>query len=512
MNGFSEKVFLELSMPNDEDSVSDQKRIQSALRDRGFEHVTFPLHILRALYPMCRNANFRITVTLVYRETDWVLTAVEPGDQTHMHYGIAVDYGSTTIVMQLIDMRSGTVIDQVKAVNGQTAYGTDILTRITYSLEDPSHMDDLQKVTVDTFQDLLHQLSDRTGINATECGAMIVSGNTTMIHFLLRLNAWTVFASPFAPVTAEPGWVWGRELGLDFAGVLYIIPAASNYIGGDIVSGLLKVDIHKKEETSLFFDIGTNGELVIGNRDWMIAGAGAAGPALEGYISRYGMRAAPGAIDTVRIAGNELSFTTIEGKRPIGICGSGIIDLLAQMLLAGWISMAGDLNPEASDRIRYLSDEQQYAAVYATESESDTGEPLFFTQTDIRQYLDTKAAAYTMVDCLLDVAGCSMEEISHCYLSGAFSAHSDLESAITIGMFPDIPREKYSAYANTSLDGARILLLDRDRLLELQELTDKIYCIQFASIPDFLIRMQAAKFIPHTDLSRYPSIAKKINR
>ena len=127
MNGFSEKVFLELSMPNDEDSVSDQKRIQSALRDRGFEHVTFPLHILRALYPMCRNADFRITVTLVYRETEWVVTAVEPGDQTHMHYGIAVDYGSTTIVMQLIDMRSGTVIDQVKAVNGQTAYGTDIL-------------------------------------------------------------------------------------------------------------------------------------------------------------------------------------------------------------------------------------------------------------------------------------------------------------------------------------------------------------------------------------------------
>jgi len=140
MNGFSEKVFLELSMPNDEDSVSDQKRIQSALRDRGFEHVTFPLHILRALYPMCRNADFKITVTLVYRETDWVVTAVEPGDQTHMHYGIAVDYGSTTIVMQLIDMRFGTVIDQVKSVNGQTVYGTDILTRITYSLEDPSHI------------------------------------------------------------------------------------------------------------------------------------------------------------------------------------------------------------------------------------------------------------------------------------------------------------------------------------------------------------------------------------
>lgn len=512
MKGFSEKVFLQLDMPSEDAPISDQKRIQHALSEHGYDHVSFPLHILRGLYPMCRDSGFAITVTLVYRETDWVITAVEPCDQTHNHYGLAVDYGSTTIVMQLIDMRSGAVIDQVKALNGQAEYGTDILSRITYSLEDPSHIDDLQKVTVDTFQDLLHQLSDRSGIDATKCGVMIVSGNTTMIHFLMRLNAWTVFAAPFAPVTAEPGWIWGKELGMAFDGILYIIPAASNYIGGDVVSGLLKVDIHKKEETSLFFDIGTNGELVIGNREWMIAGAGAAGPALEGYISRYGMRASPGAIDTVKINENELSFTTIEGKKPVGICGSGIIDLMAQMLLAGWISMAGDLNPEASDRIRYLSDELQYAAVYATESESDTGKPLFFTQTDIRQYLDTKAAAYTMVDCLLDTAGCSMEEISHCYLSGAFSAHSDLESAITIGMFPDIPREKYSAYANTSLDGARILLLDRDRLRELQELTDKIYCIQFASIPDFLIRMQAAKFLPHTDMSRYPSILDKLNR
>ena len=512
MKVFSEKVFLQLDMPSEDASVSDQKRIEQALSEHGYDHITFPIPVLRKLYPMCRNADFHITVTLVYRDTDWVVTAVEPGDQTHNHYGLAVDYGSTTIVMQLVDMRSGTVIDQVKTVNGQTEYGTDILSRITYSLEDPSHMDELQKATVDTFQDLLHQLSDRTGIDSSQCGIMIVSGNTTMIHFLLRLNAWTVFAAPFAPVTAEPGWVWGRELGMEFDGMLYIIPAASNYIGGDIVSGLLKVDIHKKEDTCLFFDIGTNGELVIGNREWMIAGAGAAGPALEGYISRYGMRAAPGAIDSVKIHGNELSYTTIEGKKPVGICGSGIIDLLAQMLLAGWISMAGDLNPEASGRIRFISDEQQYAAVYATENESDSGEPLFFTQTDIRQYLDTKAAAYTMVDCLLDVAGCSMDDIFHCYLSGAFSAHSNLESAITIGMFPDIPREKYSAYANTSLDGARILLLDRDRLHELRELTDKIYCIQFASIPDFLIRMQAAKFLPHTDLSRYPSIALKLEK
>jgi len=508
--GFSQKVFLKLDMPTEDSPVSDHKRLLRGLAAQGFAPVSFPLHILRQLYPMCRDCGFALTLTLVWREMGWTVTGIEPGDRTGSHYGLAVDYGSTTIVMQLVDMRSGTVIDQVSTVNGQTRFGTDILTRITYALEDATHADELQQATVASFQSLLQQLSDRNGVDTTRCGAMIVSGNTTMIHFLLKLDAWTVFASPYAPVTADPGWIWARELGMDFDGLLYIIPAASNYIGGDIVSGLLKVDIHKKEETSLFFDIGTNGELVVGNREWLIAGAGAAGPALEGYISRHGMRAAPGAIDQVQIKDGVLTFTTIENEKPVGICGSGIIDLVAYMFLSGWINMAGDFDPAASDRIRYLPEEAQYAAVYATEEESASGEPLFFTQTDIRQYLDTKAAAYTMVDCLLDVAGCRLEDIAHCYLSGAFSAHSNLESAITIGMFPDLDRAKYSAYANTSLEGARILLLDRTMLEELQMLMEHIFCFQFASIPDFLVRMQAAKFLPHTDLDRYPSIKARM--
>ena len=510
MEGFSKKEFLQLTMPTEETPLSDQQRIRLALNTLGYEPVTIPLSILRQLYPMCRDCGYDITVTLVYRETDWVVTAVEPGDTTHSHYGLAVDYGSTTIVMQLIDLHSGTVIDQAKAVNGQTAYGTDILTRITYSLEDAAHVDDLHEATVKTFDGLLMQLTEQTGIDVRNCSVMIVSGNTTMIHFLLKLNAWTVFASPFAPVSADPGWIWGQELGMDFAGLLYFIPAASNYIGGDIVSGMLKLDIHKQDQTSMFFDIGTNGELVLGNKDWIIAGAGAAGPALEGYISRYGMRAAAGAIDKIVIDGEALRFTTIGNKKPVGICGSGIIDLLAQMRLHGWINIAGELNPEVSPRIVYLEAEQQYAAVYATAEEAALGTPLFFTQTDIRQYLDTKSAAYTMIECILEPAGVTEQELGHCYLSGAFSAHSDLESAITIGMFPDLPREKYTAIANTSLDGARILLLDRSRLQDIHQLLDTIYCVQFASIPDFLVRMQAAKFIPHTDMNRYPRIQAKL--
>ena len=506
MESFSKKEYLSLKMPTEEIPVSDQKRIELALHALGYDHVTIPLKILRKLYPLCRSAGFDITVTLVHREFDWVVTDVEAGDQRHHHYGLAVDYGSTTIVMQLVDLNSGAVIGEEKVVNGQVSYGTDILTRITYSLEEESHVADLQAVTMDTFRLLLEKLTETTGIDAGKCPIMIVSGNTTMIHFLLGLNAWTVFASPYAPISTDPGFLWGSELGMDFDGLIYIIPSASNYVGGDIVSGLLKLDIHKREETGMFFDIGTNGELVIGNKDWLIAGAGAAGPALEGYISRYGMRATPGAIDTVKIQGSALTYTTIESRKPVGICGSGIIDLLAQMRQNGWINIAGILEPSASERIVFLPEKQEYAAVYATAEESATGLPLYFSQTDIHQYLDTKAAAYTMVDCLLETAGISPEALDRCYLSGAFPAHSDLEAAITIGIFPDLPREKYTVLKNSSLDGARTLLLDRVRLEEAKELAENIYCVQFASIPDFLIRMHAAKFIPHTDLARFPSV------
>ena len=506
MEGFSRKEYLSLKMPTEEVPVSDSGRIRLALQALGYDPVEMPLEVLRRLYPMCREADFDITVTLVHREYDWVLTDIEPGDQRDSHYGLAVDYGSTTVVMQLVDMNSGAVVAEEKAVNGQVIYGTDILSRITYSLEGEQHLRQLQQVTADTFQHLLETLRESSGIDTARLPVMIVSGNTTMIHFLLGLNGWPVFASPYAPVVEDPGFFRGRELGMDFAGLVYIIPAASNYVGGDIVSGLLTLDIHKKDGVSMFFDIGTNGELVIGNKDWIVAGAGAAGPALEGYISKFGMRAEAGAVDSVKISGKEMRITTISGAKPVGICGSGIIDLLAQMRRSGWMDVSGSLEPAVSERIVFLPEQQEYAVVYAPAEETPDGKPRYFSQTDIHQYLDTKAAAYTMVDCLLDSAGVRPEELEMCYLSGAFAAHSDLESAITIGIFPDLPREKYRVLKNSSLDGARCLLLDHSRLKEAGELAENIYGIQFASIPDFLVRMQAAKFVPHTDRERFPSV------
>ena len=510
MKNLAEKVFLSMDPPTEEDPRSCQQRVCEALAVCGYPNARIPLRTLQRLYANCLAGEYRITATLVRCSEDWVAVATEPGDTRGSLYGLAVDYGSTTIVMQLVDLNTGAVAAQASEANGQRQYGTDILTRITCVLGDPARADDLQRATAETFNRLLARLTTETGVSARDCPVMVVSGNTSMIHFLLKLNAWTVFASPFAPVTTRPDWLRGDELGLDFPGMVFIIPSASNYIGGDIVSGLLTIDLQKKAEIGLFFDIGTNGELVIGNREWLLAGAGAAGPALEGYISRYGVRAQPGAIDSVAIRGAVLSATTIGNRPPIGICGSGIIDLIAQMRLNGWINIAGELNPDASPRIRWLEDSSEYAVVYADAAESGLGVPLSFSQTDIRQYLETKAAAYTMVDCLLELAGCRIDDVAHCYLSGAFSAHSNLESAITIGMFPDLPRDRFSCIANSSLDGARTLLLNRDRLEDVRFLTERLYCVQFASIPDFTVRMHAAKFIPHTDMHRFPSVAARL--
>ena len=510
MNGFSKKICMELIPPTEENPVSDQQQLMQALAELGYAPVQVSLNALRMLHPACISGEYRITVTLVLQSGMWHVVNVEAGDTRNLHYGLAVDYGSTTIVMELVDVLSGSTIARETLPNGQRAYGTDILTRITHAMQDAAHAQELRNVTLDTFNRLLEALSQRTGIDTANVPVMILSGNTTMIHFLLQLDGWTVFSSPYAPVTLNPGWFSGRELGMNFNGSVYIIPAASNYIGGDIISGLLTLDFHRQDGLGVFFDIGTNGELVMGNRHWLLAGAGAAGPALEGYISRFGVRAQPGAVDSVSIRDGELLLTTIGGARPIGICGSGIIDLIAQMRLSGWINIAGELNPAASPRIRRPEGAQEYAVVYADENESGRDEALYFSQTDIKQYLETKAAAHTMVDCLLEAAGCSEDDIDKFHLSGAFSAHSNLESAITVGIFPDLPREKFALIPNSSLDGARKLLLNRDLLAEAEELTQRLYCVQFASIPDFIIRMYAAKFIPHTDMQRYPSIAARV--
>lgn len=510
MKGFSQKIYLTLDPPTEEENQADRERIVSALEDLGYSPVKMSLPALRSLYPLCRENEWKITVTIVFTENDILVTAVEAGDTTGEHYGIAVDLGSTSVVMQLVDVNTGEICAEAREMNRQIAYGNDILTRIVYANESQEHLQEVTDATLKTITVLLENVCREAGVLPEKCPVMIVSGNTTMIHFLLGLNAATVFFAPYAPVAYDEGFFTGQEMGLAFPGMVYIVPAIANYLGGDITSGLLTTDFYKKDGLAAFFDIGTNGELVIGNSSFLIAGAGAAGPALEGDISKYGMRAEDGAIDTVTINGAELSFTTIGNKKPVGICGSGIIDLLAQMRLNGWIDVTGTLKPEASSRICYVEESEENVAVYALPEESGNGEMLYFSQTDIRQYTATKAAAHTMVDCLLESVGLTEKDLDKYYTSGAFGTYANLESAITIGIFPDLPRESFVCLKNSSLNGARELLLNRERMKDIRYLRETIYYVQLSTVPDFMIKMQASKFIPHTNMENYPSVMAKL--
>lgn len=495
MEGISKKIYLELEEPTEEDSRSCQMRITDAMKREGIDaHMT--LRVMRKFHPLCEIAGWKVTVSLAWDGSMWVMTDLEAGDTVKEHYGLATDLGSTTVVTRLIDCNTGDVLAESNHYNRQIAYGTDILTRIFYSKDNPAALEEMRQAAVDTILENLKEIEDMTGIRPGECIQMAVSGNTTMIHFLLGLDAFCVFSTPYAVRADRPGFLLGEELGIPVSGYVFCYPGKSNYLGGDITSGLIATKMYREEEICVFFDIGTNGELVIGNREFLLCGAGAAGPALEGGVVKTGMRAVKGAVDRVRIVDGVFRNHVLGEGKPEGICGSGIVDMLAELFRNGWIDIRGRLEPEKSLLI------QKKDGSWGVEYEQG----LFFYQEDINEFLRTKAAAYTMVEYMLRESGVPMEEISKFYVSGAFGKHVSKESAITIGMYPDMDRERLISPGNTSLDGAAEVLLHKNVLDEIDGILDKMVYIQFGAVEDFLHMMVAAQAIPHTDLERFPSV------
>ena len=509
IQALTRKILLKISPPGNGDIIGDQERIQNALTQE-YGAVRFSRHLLKKVYPLCREANWEISLTLVKNGPTWELVELEPGDQRHRHFGIAVDLGSTSVAMRMVDLNTGRVLGEESRLNDQIQYGDDILSRIFYAKNKPEHLIAVQQATVSTFNALLHRLEETTGIKAQESCMMVVSGNTTMIHFLLGIDPWPIFEYPFAPVFNHTGYLEARDLGLNTSGYLYCMPSVANYLGGDTVSGLLVAGLHEKDELGLFIDIGTNGEMVLGNKSFLVAGAGAAGPALEGGISKNGMKATAGAVDSVIIAEDKLSLTTIGGQRPLGICGSGIVDLIAQMLLSGWIDFSGRFNPEKSPRI--VIRDGEYGVLYASRDESGNGEELLFTQRDMSQFIDTKAAASTMVAYLLERLGVEPLDVDRLYISGAFGTYINLESAITIGLYPDLPRERFVSLGNSSLKGAYALLTNGEKMEEVAMLQERIEYLEFGAATDFISRMYAARFLPHTDFDLYPTVKAALKK
>ena len=499
--GITQKKYLELSPPSEEDARSSQMRILDALKEEGIT-AKLSLRVLQKLYPVCDEADYCITVSLAYDGTIWQAVDLEAGDTRETHYGYAADLGSTTVVIRLVNCRDGRILAEESEYNRQTAYGTDILTRIFACKDKPDVLRDLRACTVETFTLLFEKIRIKTGIAPSDVLSMVVSGNMTMIHFLLGMDPFCVFSSPYAVRADRVGFLLAGEMGFPMKGCVYCVPGKSNYLGGDILSGMIATELYKKEAISVFFDIGTNGELVVGNRDFLLCGAGAAGPALEGGVVKTGMRASDGAVDAITIEDGVIHAHVIGEGKAKGICGSGIIDLIAELFLNGWIDLFGTLQPEQSGNIREDREYGEWCVEYE--------EGLYFYQSDIAEFLRTKSAAYTMVEYVLSESGISMNEIDRFYAAGAFGKHVSKESAITIGMYPDMDRDRLICVGNTSLDGAEKILLDRTCIEDLDRILEEMVYIQFGQVSDFISMMAAAQAIPHTDLERFPSVQKKL--
>lgn len=507
MNSLSKKIYLELPKPKTGDVVADQERLLRELK-KEFGKTELSYGVLRRDYRNFRSEDWKVTATLLWNGEHWEVSMIESGDTRKSHYALAVDLGSTMIAMALLDMNSGETIAEEGAPNPQIKIGTEILSRIFYGKDDEEHLRELQQYVISAFDHLMTALSEKTGIDCKNTTVMVVGGNTTMVHLLLGIDAFSIFMTPFAPVLNHTGYLNPQELGLSTNAMVYCIPSIANYLGGDIISGILAVDMLKEDRLCLYMDIGTNGEMVIGNKEFMFAGAGAAGPALEGGVSKYGMRAEEGAVSGVSIEKGVLKISVIGGGKAKGICGSGIVDLLSVMLINGWMDKQGKLNDGMSSRIAMVNGEK--ALIYATAEEGENGEPRYFTEGDIAAFREIKSAAYTMVACLLEAAEVEIESVDVIYAAGGFGQYINVESAIDIGMYPDVPLDRFQVVGNGSLKGAYKMLTQREYMETLKDVTENIYYLEFGTFKNFIHMMQAATFFPHTELQRYPTVMAKL--
>ncbi|WP_027357518.1 ASKHA domain-containing protein [Desulfofundulus thermocisternus] len=495
------KFYLELSEPSLEDNRADVDRLAAAV-EKLLGPVTVPLELMRRIPGVLRDACWRVTVTVgMVAPGVWSLVDVEPGNTVRRHYGLAVDIGTTTVVVYLVDMHNGQILGKAAGYNGQVALGEDILTRI-YLAGTPGGLEQLQRAVLDTLNGLISRVAGEHGLAGREISAVAVGANSTMVHLFLGLDPSRICMAPYIPVVNNPGFIPAGQLGLKINPLapVYCLPSVGSYVGGDVVAGVLASGLHRQPELALFVDIGTNGEIIMGNRDWLVGCAGAAGPALEGGVAECGMRAEPGAIDSISIdpGTGRVRYTTIGGAPPAGICGSGLVDCLAELLLAGIVDRAG----------RFRDGRREFVVVPA--AESATGRDIVVTQVDINNLMRTKGAVNAALELLLESVGCELSDIDRFYAAGAFGQYLHLESAITIGLYPDLPREKMIRLGNASGEGARLVLLSNRKREEAEAIARNITYFELNANQVFMNKFIGSKFLPHTNLDYYPTVKAKL--
>jgi uncharacterized 2Fe-2S/4Fe-4S cluster protein (DUF4445 family) len=505
------RMDLALPPPSVEDHVSDLERVLRAIsRKAGIEEAAAENAVLRKLAAAVRDQDGRIDAVLLDGRQGWTILDVEPRRDGRRICGVACDVGTTTVALYLVDMETGEILGAAASYNQQLKCGEDVISRIDYARK-PERLEELQGLAASTVNHLVEQAARAAGVSASDIYYGSFAGNTTMTHLFLGLPPRHIREEPYVPTAREVPRVAARELGLSLnpQARIQFAPAVGSYVGGDITAGLLATPVLRDSDTvSLFIDAGTNGELVVGNRDWLVACACSAGPAFEGGGMKCGMPAGDGAIETLEIGpGGQVHYQVIGGGRPRGLCGSGLVDLLAELLIRGLIDKSGKLN-EAPLGPRLVRSDDGAAFLIEEAARCAWGRDLVITERDIANLVRTKGAVFSACSVLLKNVGLTFDQIGAFYIAGGFGQHLGIESAIRIGLLPDLPRDKFHYLGNTSLCGAYLILLSGRNEEMVGEIARKTTYVELNTEPGYMHEYTGALFLPHTDIGLFPTVKK----
>ena len=503
---------LKLSLPSLNDNTADADRLIQALKSRlGADDIAVDLDLMRALPDILRNADYHVRCVLYKDRGGWGISGVLAAEDSTPVLGLAVDLGTTRVVLRLVNLSDGRSLAESSFDNPQLSVGPDILTRIHHA-DSPEGQSHLQRLIVEGLNQQVAALCASCGFAATDVYLMAIAGNTAMTHLFMGLNPHWIIREPYIPVVNRPGTHRASQLGLlaNPCARVVVFPNIGSYFGGDLIAGILYSGLNQREETAILVDVGTNAEVVLGNKNWMIACAGAAGPALEGGAARMGMLAGPGVIDRVAINPDtfQMDIHTIENLPPVGICGSGLIDLAAQLFLCGMLDIRGKFVASAcGNRLKEI-DSLKHLVVVDRE-DAAAGHDLSISQADIDSLIRSKAAMYTILETLTASVGMAPRDLIRFYVAGTFGSFINPVSAIAIGMIPDLPLNCYQTLGNSSLGGAARILESSELFEEVDQIRDSITYLELNVNQDFMNRFSAAKFLPHTDPSLFPSVKIK---
>ena len=500
------KIFVEMSPPTVHDHTADHERLYLAIR----EQINAPImqtgfRVLQKLPKLLQSCDYKVTVTIGRRGETTEVIEVEAGNHYERNFAVAVDLGTTTVVAHLTDLTKAATIDTEATYNSQINFGEDYIRRIIYAEENDA-FDEMQNRIVHDVNNLIVTLAARQKIDLQEITTVIFAGNTAMIHFLLNLDPTRIRREPYIASAGFVPPIRAAEAGIQInkRGLLYCLPSVAAYVGSDIVAGVLTTRIFTKKGISLFADIGTNGEVVLGNQDWLVCASSSAGPAFEGSGVKHGMRAGAGAIEKLAILDDgSFELKIIGNTHPVGICGSGLLDTLAELFIHGIIDRTGRFNPNGQPRLTEGDEGWQFQITPAGNEHQE----IVITQADIDNLVRSKAGVFAAIRVLMESTQTKLEDLDAIYLAGGFGNFLNVRQAVTIGMLPDVPLEKIQFVGNTSIAGAKTVMLSRKALKAAEKIAKSMTYFDLMSHQGYMEEFTRANFLPHTDLSLFPSVS-----